>query len=512
MLLPRLPAQLIALLIAACAVLLPGRAEAQRDIVRVVGPWEIGGLDPNRSGYNFSRMQVTETLVTTDAENRLVPALAESWQVSPDQLSWSFRLRPGVVFHDGTSLTADAVVASLQRARVAPGILASAPIAAMEPQDGAVLIRTTRPFAALPAFLANYTAQVLAPASGTPDGTIRAIIGTGPFRVTSITAPQGFEVERTGTWWGGRVAIAAARYTAVGRGETRALMAETGEADMVFNLPPSAFDRLRRSPRVALIATAIPRTYTLKLNAGGPFFAERGVRQALSAAIDRQGIATAILRDPEVAATQLFPPTLAGWHTPDLPPLAYDQAAARRMLAAAGWQPGADGVLQRGGRRFAVTLRTFPDRPEQPVMATAIQAQLRDVGIAVEVAIGNSSDIPAGHRDGTLDLALAARNFSLVPDPLGTLLQDYGAEGGDWGAMGWSSPELVAVMERLGATFDAAAAAPLRRQAAAILQAELPVLPLAWFTHSVAASRRLTDVSLDPYELSYRLSAIARSQ
>lgn len=487
-------------------------ALAQIDPLRIVTPWEIGGLDPARSGYIFTRTQIAETLVTTDRDNILVPRLARAWRVSDDRLTWTFDLRPGVTFHDGTPFSPETVVASLLRARTAPGILANAPIAAIEPAEGAVRIRTTTPFAALPAFLAHSSTLILAPAATGANGAVRTIIGTGPFRATAITAPQGLEAARHDGWWGGSVAVARIRYLAAGRGETRTLMADTGEADLVYNLPPTAFQRLGRSARVNLITAAIPRTYTLKPNAGGAHFGDIRARQALSLAIDRAGIAAGILRTPDSVAGQLFPPGLAGWHDPSLPPLAYDPEAAKRLLDEAGWVPGADGVRMKDGKPFRVTLRTFPDRPEQPVIATAIQAQLKEVGIIVDVSVGNSGDIPLGHRDGTLELGLAARNFALVPDPIGTLLQDYGPNGGDWGAMNWNTPgsaELAATVTRLGGVFDAAQAAPLRQRVVAILHAELPVLPLAWFTHSVAAGKRLSGVTLDPYEISYRLSDIS---
>jgi len=486
-------------------------AAAQPDALRIVAPWEIGGLDPARTGYLFQRMQVAETLVTTDRDNKLVPLLARGWHVSDDQLTWTFDLRPDVTFQDGTKLSGEIVAASLTRARTAPGILSNAPVTAIEAADGAVRITTATPFSALPAFLAHHSTLILAPSSHGPDGAVRSVVGTGPFRITSLTPPRGFDAERFDGWWGGKIATARVRYLAAGRGETRTLSADTGEADLVFNLPPTAFQRLSRSPRVTLITASIPRTYILKVNAGGPFFGDIRVRQAVSAAIDREGIAAGLLRTPEAVATQLFPPSLAGWHAPALPPLAHDPEAAKRLLAEAGWQPGADGVRTKDGRPFRVTLRTFPDRPEQPVIATAIQAQLKEVGIVVEVSIGNSGDIPLGHNDGTLDLGLAARNFSLVPDPIGTLIQDYDPKGGDWGAMNWTgagAAELAATISQLGSTFEPQAAQALRQRVAAILQAELPVMPLAWFTHSVAASKRLSGVTLDPYELSYRLSDI----
>jgi peptide/nickel transport system substrate-binding protein len=165
-------------------------------------------------------------------------------------------------------------------------------------------------------------------------------------------------------------------------------------------------------------------------------------------------------------------------------------------------------VRVRNGVPFRLSLRSFPDRPELPPIAAALQDQLRQVGIAVSVAIGNSSEIPAGHRDGTLQMALFARNFSLVPDPIGTMLADFGPGGGDWGAMGWSSPEMARALDRLSAATDPEERARLRGEIAAILQAELPVLPIAWYEHTLAASKRLAGVSLDPLELSYRISAM----
>ncbi|MFN7191818.1 MAG: ABC transporter substrate-binding protein, partial [Rhodospirillales bacterium] len=193
---------------------------------------------------------------------------------------------------------------------------------------------------------------------------------------------------------------------------------------------------------------------------------------------------------------------------PNLPALTHDSARARALLAEAGWKPGQNGIVEKDGRPFRVTLRTFSDRPEQPPMAAAIQAQLREIGIDLRVAIVNSGEIPAGHRDGTLEMALFARNFSLVPDPIGTMLQDYGPQGGDWGAMNWSSADLARTLDALGSTSDPAERSRLRASAARILHAEMPVVPVAWFDYGVAANRRLQNVSVDPFELSYRLDAM----
>lgn len=504
---PPLPRRAL-LLTAASLPLLPRAAAAQpaADTFRAVTSQEINGLDPSRSGYVFTRMQVLETLCGADDGGLPVPQLARDWRLSEDRLTWRFRLRPAARFHDGTPVTAEAVVASLERARRQAGVLANIPIERIEAMDGAVAIRTSRPFTPLTAFLAHYSTAVLAPAAFEGEAQ-RAVIGSGPYRVARLLAPQRLETERAEHWDGPPPAFARASYLAAGRGETRAAMAEGGQAEMVSQIAPETMERLRRNPRLDLRVQPTARTRLIKLNCASPLFSDVRARRAISLSLDRAGMAAALLRSPAAAATQMFPPGMAEWHVAALPPLRRDVAEARRLLAELGWQPGADGMLARDGRPFRFTLRTFSDRPELPGLATAMQAQLREAGIDMQVAVVNSGEIPAGHRDGTLEAALMARNFSLVPDPLGTMLQDFGPRGGDWGAMNWSSPALVAVLEALGGTAEAAERAALRGRATTILQEELPVIPISWYELTTAVSRRVAGLAVDPLELSFRLAA-----
>lgn len=476
--------------------------------LQIVGPWEIGGLAPAISGYVFTRMQIAETLMDARDDGTPLPGLAESWHVSADGLSWRFALRPAARFHDGTPVDAEAAVRGLRAARVAPALLSVAPIAAIEAEGTrTVVLRLSAPYGGLPALLAHSSTLILAPASYGPDGGVRAIIGSGPYRVVTLTPPQQLEAAAFDGYDGPRPAIERVRYLAAGRSETRALMAESGQADLAYGLDPASLARLRGRRRVGVETVTLPRTVILKVNAGLPALADWRVRRALSLAIDRAGIAQALLRDPEMAATQLFPPTLQGWHDPALAPLAHDPAAAAKLLAEAGWQRAADGLRDARGQPLRLALRTFPDRPELPIIASALQEQWRQAGIAVRVDVGNSGDIPLGHRDGSLQLGLAARNYATVPDPTGTLIQDFGPAGGDWGAMGWKNDTLLQALAELSRGTPAGQRlAALRAQVAAILQAELPVIPVTWYRQQVAASRRVTGVSLDPLERSYRLT------
>lgn len=485
---------------------------ANAEALKVAGPWEITGIEPAQTGYVFSRLQVAETLVTTDKEGALVPSLAEKWSVSDDGLIWAFTLRGNAVFHDGTSVTAETAVASLKRSLAGVGVLSQAPIAEIAGEGDIVRITLSKPFSALPAYLVHFSTIVLAPSSFDAAGKVVQIVGSGPYKVKALTPPARLELAASGAWWGGKPGIEDVNYLAVGQGETRTLMAESGEADLVFSILPVSVDRLKQNSKLDVQIATIPRTRILKVNAASPFFDQIEERQAISAAIDRVGVTKVILRNPGLAATQLFPPAMKGWNVSGVEPLARDVEKAKALLAAAGWAPGSDGILEKDGTRFSVTMLTYASWPELPPIATALQAQFRQVGIEAKVSVANSSEIPARHKDGTLEMGLISRLYSIVPDPVGTLLQDYGKGGSDWGSMGWDNPEMQGIVEKLAATGDPNIRAPLQTRAVEILQQELPSIPVTWSELAVVSSKRITGVTVDPFEVNYGLSSIRWAQ
>lgn len=490
----------------ALALAAPVRAE---NVLDVVAPFEIQSPEPATSGHIFTRMGIAETLVDVDDQGRLRPGLATAWAVSDDGRSWRFVLRQGVRFHDGSPMTAAAVAHALEIAQGKPGPVADLPIAAISAEEDALVITLTEPRAALPAFLAESRTQILAPSAYGADGQALAVIGTGPYQLTALVPPLSLRASAFADYWGQPAHVPEVTYTAIGRAETRALMAESGDADIVFNLDPASVTRLSQSAAVQVLSVAIPRALLIKVNAAHPFMDTAEARQALSLAIDRAGIAQAVLRYPQ-GADQLFAPAINGWHNAALAPLAYDPAAARALLAAQGWKAGPDGILMRAGERFALTLTTYPDRPELPLVAAVLEQQFRAIGVAVTINSTNSSEIPAGHQAGTLDLGLLARNFALIPDPIGTVLSDY-APTGDWGAMGWNNPEIVALAQAL-ARGDASVSEDdgdaARARISAILQAELPVIPIAWYRQTLAVAAGIDGATIDPWERDFGLAQL----
>ncbi|MAY88976.1 MAG: ABC transporter substrate-binding protein [Pseudooceanicola sp.] len=477
------------------------------DTLDVVAQFEIQSPEPSTSGYIFTRMGVAETLINADPEGALTPGLATEWATSEDGLSWTFTLRDGVQFHDGSAMTADTVASALDIARAKPGPLAKTPVTGIEAGDGTVVMTLSEPFAALPAYLAHYSAQILAPAAYGADGAGVRVIGTGPYRITDLAPPLGLKAEAFADYWGSAPHVPMVSYAAVSRVETRALMAESGEADFVFGLDPASVARLDMSEAATVHSVAIPRTLLMKVNASHPALSEPEARQALSLAINREGIAKAVLRYPE-GATQLFPPSVGDWHDANLAPLAYDPEAAKALLADLGWTAGSDGILTRDGERFAVTLTTYPDRPELPLVASVLEQQFRAIGVELTINTTNSSEISSGHQDGSLDLGLIARNFGLIPNPVGTVRSDY-APTGDWGAMGWQNDEIVELARAVGRGDGGDTE---RARIAEILQTELPVIPIAWYRQTLAVAKGVEGAVIDPWERTFGLQDLKLAQ
>jgi peptide/nickel transport system substrate-binding protein len=485
-------------------------ARAAETVLRVVAPWEFDSPDPLETGYILRRMSIGETLVGVHPNGQLFGLLAESWAVDPDHLTWRFQIR-NARFHDGSPVTAGVVAKALERVRSEAESLSAVPVAELRSENNrTLLIRTTTPFAPLPSALTDYAGTILAPSAYDAAGRPQRPIATGPYRVTAIQGSRVIEAEAFADHWGAKPAIPQVRYTAVVLGDTRASMAQAGEADLAFTLLPQAAQAIERSGNARIMRVTIPRVRMMTMNLRLPQFADVRVRRALSLAIDRAGIASAILHHPPSAATQLLPPLLTGWYDPSLPPLHQDVAEAKRLLAEAGWQAGADGIMAKDGKTLSATMLVPANRPEVPVMAQAMQAQFREVGVAIEVRPGPSNALPGAVRDGSLQTALLARTYVNIPDPIGTILPDFASDHPVWSSPGFVDAGIREAAQRYIQSFDEAERPKLRKQIVTILQDQLPVIPVSWYEHNAAVSTRIAQdsVTLDPFEQSYLLPAI----
>lgn len=483
---------------------------AGRGELRVAQPWEFKSLQLSEAGFTYARAGITETLVASQPDGRIVPGLASSWTVSDDGLHWRFRLREAL-FHDGTRLDAALAKASFERLLPQSLYLKRAGIHAIEADGQDLVLKLDKPFGPFLSYLVDNSAALLAPSSFDADGRVTALISTGPFKIASIDLPRTLSLVRNDAYWGEKARVASVRYEAVTNGDTRTNIAIANDADIVFNLTAQGVGRAA-SAGMKIERVVIPRTHILMLNCARPQFAEAAVRRALSMALDRDGMAAGIMRNKALAATQYLPPTLSEWHFPDLPPFRQDVAAANALLDSAGWVRGPDGIRTKGDVRFAGTLRTFANRPELPVIATAMQAQFRAVGFDLGISVGEWQAIYEGQKDGSLDLGLSSRNLVMVPDAIASIALDYAADSvapGGSGTTNWRHDGLRQEVARYLAEVDDKRRATARRAIAGIIHDELPIIPVTWYDQIIATHPRIAGFVNDPLEQRYFLDRIA---
>ncbi len=484
-------------------------AIAEPGVLRVAAPWEYTSNEPSDTGYIMARMQIAETLVMVEPDGKLVGGVADSWSVAEDRLTWRFPIRTGMTFHDGSPVTAEAAVASLKLA-LAGESMQQIPVDEIKADGNAVVIRTKTPFSHLPAVLVDYASVILAPASYGPDGKVVRVIGSGPFKIAKLDGKSVIELDRFDGYRGEKAKVAKARYTGIPNADTRTNVAIAGDADIIFTTVPTATQRIDASGQMKVTSLTIPRIRVMAFNSGLPQFEDVRVRRAISMSIDRQGIASAVLRHPGSAATQLLPPMLAEWHNTALPAYTRDVAGARSLLDQAGWVPGADGVRAKNGVRLSASMLTISNRAELTVMGQAMQANLKDIGMEISVDPVPSASIPSAIRDGAMQTTMFARTYVNVPEVIATIIPDFTRERSTWGTVNWPGRDRVKTLaDEYVASFDAPRKQAIRMEITRIIHEEVPVTAVAWFEHTVAVSARVQGLVVDPYETRYMLHNVS---
>ncbi|MDR9828729.1 ABC transporter substrate-binding protein [Vibrio sp. FNV 38] len=474
--------------------------------LRIAGPFEFTSEDLSKDGFIYTRMQVAESLFEVSADGQLSPKLATAFHQSNDALTWHFPIRPGVEFHDGELLTAESVVFSLTQALKKPGVLHQLPIDNLYAQGNNLVIELNEPYKPIVSVLGHFSAAILSPNSFNESGNVVNIRGTGPYRVSLLAPPHKINVEKFESYWGEPPGIKEVHYLTGHRAESRALQAQSNQADLVYTLDPASLDLLQRADNLVIHSESIPRTVLIKLNNEHPFLNNIQTRRAISLALDRKGISEHVIRVPDSEAYQLFPPSISQWHLKTENITKRNLSDAKQLLADLDWKLNSDGILEREGEAFRLNLVTYADRPELTTIATAIQAQLREVGIDIQIIVDNSSSIPSRHHDNTLEMALIARNYGTISDPLALLVDDTMTHAGrDWGPMNWSSVELNNTLEAMMACEEQEYFA-LAQQAAQYLADEMPMIPVVFYTQQVAINKRVKNFQFDPFENNYRVS------
>ncbi len=308
----------------------------------------IGGepdqLDPNKTSAYFSfevLENVYDTLVEPDADLQMRPALAESWNVSADQLTWTFRLRPDVTFHDGSQLTADDVVYTYRRIideklSNADKLSAVTDVRATDPAT--VVLRLEHPTPNLLTNLGGFKGMAIVQRKNVESGQIATHpVGTGPFAFESQKSGDSISLKANSRYWGGAPKVSGVIFRFIPEKSTALSALQAGEVDWTDSIPTQRVNQLKDDDSVHLAVTPSNDYWYLALNEAREPWNDVRVRQAIAYAIDRDAIVAATSYGT-ATKNQLAIPEGSYWYT-DYGRYRYDIEQAKHLLSQAKAAP-----------------------------------------------------------------------------------------------------------------------------------------------------------------------------
>jgi ABC-type transport system substrate-binding protein len=341
-------------------------------------------------------LHILDGLVRLTVDLEVVPQLATSWEVAEDKVTWTFYLRRGVKFHDGTPFNAQAVKFNFETVTFAhPPVrrtgMFAAFIKSLKVVDNyTIQIITREPFGPMLEYLAHPASAIMSKAhrKEVGVGADRHPVGTGPFRFVEWKAGDRLVMERNEEYWGELPRIERIILKPVPESAARVMMLETGEAHVICDPEPHDIPILEAIPGVEVFTVAETRaSFALMNNQRWPFSDVR-VRHALNHAVDVEAIITYLFGGFGVPLTSPLPPKM--WGHVDVGDFEYNPERARELLREAGVPEG-----------FKVRLWTYVHY-RYPVLAEGVAAFLEAVGLNVEITIFEWAAFLA-HRSAPLE-------------------------------------------------------------------------------------------------------------
>jgi peptide/nickel transport system substrate-binding protein len=420
-------------------------------------------LDPHMTSA-YASFQVLEnvydTLVQPAADLSMEPALAESWEISDDNLTWTFKLRQGVKWHNGRDLVAQDVVYSFERI-IAEGLNGwrfGAVETITAPDDSTVVITLTQASPNLLVSIAGFKGMAIIPEEIVTDGTIGTKpVGTGPFRFVSQSPDEGIVLEKNPDYWRaseGLPKLDGIRFVQIPDAGTKLTALRTGEVHWIDAVPPQDIESLSGEDGITVGRVPGGDYHYFALNQNRTPFDDVRVRQAIAHAINREEIAEAAQFGAATANQTAIPASNVAWYHSYAPYGSGDIATAQGLLDDAGVSG------------LTIDFLVTSDFPETVTQAQVIAAELAAVGITVEITDVDFSTWLDLQGNGEFDAFMLSWIGNIDPDDF-YYAQHHSAGGFNF--QGYSNPEVDSLLDAARVETDQAARKTLYDQAAQMI-------------------------------------------
>ncbi len=377
-----------AVIVARCSGPSTGEGEPPaRDTLIFSAPADATTLDPHNTTDTESDQvihMVFEGLLGFDENMKVVGKLAERWEVAPDGVTWTFHLRRGIAFHDGTPLNAVAVQRNFARVLDPVQKHKRLPLFVMldrveAADEHTVRIITKYPFGAFEPTIAHVSSAIVNPVVAAKyradfGRSAAATSGTGPYRVVRWKKDQEVVLERVDNHWRGAPPTRRLIYRPIPEGAARVLALEAGDVDVISRVPPPDLKRLDAAGAVSVIRTRSIGAQQFRFNVTKKPLDDVRVRQAISYAIDRRAIVDQLMTGFATPSTSALTPIMRGYT--DLGQIPYDPEKAKALLREASLPNG-----------FRTKIATTPRYPMGVELAEIVAAQLKLVGIDAAIQV-----------------------------------------------------------------------------------------------------------------------------
>jgi peptide/nickel transport system substrate-binding protein len=385
---------------------------------------DAGCVDPQQVASNdtiYSVRQLVDSLTDQDpATGRIVPWLAQSWKVSADARTFTFHLRPGVTFSDGTPLNASVVKANFDAIpKLGPlGLLAEGYLSGYAGttvvDDLTAKVAFKQPNAQFLQATATHSLGLVAESSTrkTPQQRcVQGVVGSGPFTLARYAQNQEITLtRRKGYAWGsslwkkqGEAYLDRIVFKILPESGVRTGGLQSGQVDAIGSVGRADEAALKASG-VRLLARANPGiVFGLTPNQARAPLNDEKVRQAISLAIDRGQVTDTVFPSGTRPATSVLAHTTPGYT--DLGPLlAHDRAKAAALLEEDGWKTGVDGIRQKNGAKLRLTATWFANAATNQPALELVQQQLKAVGVQLELRQLPIAQLVQVQQNGDFDL------------------------------------------------------------------------------------------------------------